>query len=98
MAWYHAYQYAEPKPDRGRLSHLRNKALPIIRYEITDRPPKIISVEVAVNKATSIWLNRDDIILYRGSQDFVSVPEKRQNRSQFLRLLRSLNLTPWRKQ
>lgn len=90
MAWYHQYQYAEIKS--ARYITLRGKSLPIVSYEITDDPKRILAVKLEICRDNFQWFNRSDVTLFKSGVDLITMPEQRHNENIVKRLCRSLNM------
>ncbi len=88
MAWYHVYQFAEIT--HPLYTKLRNKALPISRYEICE--DKILAVEVSLRDNMNIWFKRKYVKLYTSSDSLITLPEIQSSKKGFLNLLKSFNL------
>lgn len=88
MAWYHVYQFGEVTSNM--YPALRRKALPIIQFEITDDPARVLAVKLFTGPGQSMWFNRADIILYRSNSELQIMPDVKIKSNWFRRFLKSL--------
>ena len=90
MAWYHQYQFAEL--NHNLYPTLRGKALPIVQYEITDLPKKIVAVKVKIAPGNFAWFDSKHVTLYKSGSDLIVMPEIKYGESIVRRIMRSFGL------
>ena len=88
MAWYHIYQFAEIT--HPLYTSLKDKALPILKYEICE--DKILAVEVCLHDNLHIWFKKKHVNLFRSAKCLATLPEHTGSKKGFLNLLKKFNL------
>lgn len=88
MAWVHQYQYAEISP--SLYPKLRGMALPIIRYEVQE--DKIIAVELGLKDNQRVWVERENVTLYRSGKELISIPETKGSLRKWRRFLKQFSI------
>jgi len=88
--WYHQYQYAEVIDPMYR--NLRNKALPIIKFEIGNYDKVILAVELSFGNNSSQWFKKSQICLFKSGKDLIKLGHYKNDIDLFKKVSKNINL------
>ena len=90
MAWYHQYQYARVTDPLYR--NLRNKALPIIQFDIVESEKKIVRVHLSFGNNSSHWFHASQVVMYKSGKDLLKLGHEKRDVNLYNKITKTLNL------